>query len=222
MPIISDLQSLSHDSEIELFELRLPGGDEYSYTIYYFCNHYGVNFANEEYLPISCEIEGISYTSEGSAPRPKLRVLDKDLIISTWIHDHEGLEGSVLTIKKTLKRYTDFGSSPDSSAIKTTDVYTISHRSQEIPGKVIEFELVSAFDFVNEILPNRRCMIKCPWIYKSAECGYDERNGGFTIGNQPTYDPDEDVCAKSLTACTKRFGKTAVLPYGGFPALGRF
>jgi lambda family phage minor tail protein L len=217
MPIISDLQSLSHDAEIELFELSNVRG---AIETYFFCNHYGVGFNGYAYLPIACEIEGIAYTSEGSAPRPKLRISDTGLVISTWVHDHEGLEGSTLTIKKTLKRYTDYGSDPDGSAVKTTDVYTVSHRSQEIPGRVIEFELVSGFDFVNEILPNRRCMIKCPWIYRSAECGHT--GAGYTIANQPTSDPALDVCAKSLTACTKRFGKTAVLPYGGFPALGRF
>lgn len=224
MPIISDLQSLSHDAEIELFELTEFDRSD-PFAAFRFCNGAvavtGTSFNGSLYQPIACEIDGIHYTSEGAAPRPKLRVSDAGVIISNLIHEHGGLEGSILTLRKTLRRYLDDQATADGTAVKTTDIYTLSHVTQEIPGKVIEFELVSSWDFVEEILPNRRCIIKCPWIYRSPQCGYTG-TAMFTIANQPTSDEDEDRCAKTLTACRKRFGNKATLPYGGFPGLQRF
>jgi lambda family phage minor tail protein L len=237
MAIISDLQSLSHDAEIELFELtnfinldddplfNWSDQDLYADRIFRFTNVatnlQGTYFGGDRYYPIACEINGISYTSEGSPPRPKLLVSDAASVVSDIIEDFSLLEGSILTIKKTLRRYLDDQPTADSTAFKPVDVYTISHVAKQIPGKVVEFELVSAWDFVEEILPNRRCIRKCPWIYRSASCGY-AGNEMYDLNNQPTFDLEQDRCAKTVTACAVHFGKTSVLYHGGYPGLQRF
>lgn len=44
----------------------------------------------------------------------------------------------------------------------------------------------------------------------------------FDLADQPTYIAANDVCAKRLTSCEKRFGTTLPLPFGGFPGVGQF
>lgn len=226
MPLIGSLQSLAHDADVMLFELT--NYDPNSTTeIYRFTNFVGVTFGGYKYNPIACEIDGIQYTSEGAAARPKLRISDVtedpdnpgSLLISNMIRLYDGLEGATLTIKKTLRTFLADGDTPDSTAYLVMDICMISHRSQDIPGVGVEFELTNPIDFVNEILPGRRAIPKCPWRYRGTECGYT--GSGYTIANVSTSDPDLDICAKTVTACEKRFGKTATLPFGGFPGLQR-
>jgi lambda family phage minor tail protein L len=226
MSLIGSLQSLAHDADVLLYELTNYDPNS-STEIFRFTNLVGVTFGGFKYEPIGCEIEGVQYTSEGAAARPKLRVADiaedpnnpGSLLISNMIRLYDGLEGATLTIKKTLRTFLADGSTPDATAFMILDICMISHRSQEVPGEAVEFELTNPIDFVNEILPGRRAIPKCPWRYRGVECGYT--GGGYTINNVPTSDPDLDICAKTVTACEVHFGTTATLNHGGYPSLQR-
>jgi lambda family phage minor tail protein L len=163
----------------------------------------------------------LQYTGEGSLPRPRLTVGDTSKIISGLVYFYGGIEGAKLTLRSTLKRYLDGQPTADPTAIKAMDSFTVSQRTQEIPGQAIEFELAAPIDFVEESVPARHALPNCPWIYRGAECSYSGA-ARYTIDNRRTLDPAQDVCAKTLTACTKRFGRNAVLPFGGMPGLRRF
>ena len=56
--------------------------------------------------------------------------------------------------------------------------------------------------------------------YRSGECGYA---GGPVANykNNPTSDPAQDQCSRTMTGCKKRFGEFGALPFGGFPAIAR-
>ncbi len=219
MALITDLQYLTIDSEIELFELSEYNPASPS-DIFRFTNHVGVSFGGIAYTPLACEIEGIVYSAEGSLPRPKLRLSDASGYVSSLIYSFDGLEGAKITIRKTLKRYLDGQASPDSSQEKPRDIFQISQRTQEIPGKIIEYELAAMIDFNDETLPRRICASTCMWRYRDANtCGY----GGsamFTITGASTTDPTKDICGKDISDCQKRF-PTGALPYGGFPSIRR-
>ena len=224
MPIISNLQSLQHDAVITLF--RLTG---YNVSApnesFFFTNNIGVAFEGRSYNPVPCEITGLDITSEGALPRPTLTIADPAteggaFLISSLIRLYGGLEGAKLDFSVTTKNYLDGQPDAGQNAIALYDSYVVSQRIREIPGKIIEFELSSAIDFVEEVLPSRHCIKKCPWRYRGNECGYTGSQG-YTLSNTRTADPKLDQCSKTVTACTKRFGRRAVLPFGGFPALLR-
>lgn len=220
MAIISDLQSLAHDAELYLYQLS--GYNKSSPTdTFNFCNYNGVTFSDTYYTPVPCEITGMQYSSEGALARPKLRLLDVNQLISGLIYFYDGLEGSELKVISTLTKYLDGEATADATAIKIDEIYTVSQLTSSIPGKYIEYELSVPIDFIDEQTPARHCMPKCAWRYRSEECGY-VGTSMYDLNNKPTTDPAKDQCSKTVTACTKRFGRNATLPFGGMPAVNRF
>jgi lambda family phage minor tail protein L len=223
--LIDDLQELDIDTEITMFELSNVGNTQNSFTgqnlfgdIFRFTNYNGVIWNGFQYSPIPCEIEGISYTSEGTIPRPKFRISDAGKVISGLIFFYGGLEGAKLTVRRTLKKFLDYQNTADPNAEKPKDIYIISQKLSEIPGKIIEFELSADIDFVEEFLPRRLCSRDCPWIYRGSDgnCGYTG-SAYFNLSNQRVLTLAEDACAKTVDACQLRFGKNAYLRHGGFP-----
>lgn len=103
------------------------------------------------------------------------------------------------------------------------DVETwIIDRKSSATSSYIEWELTAPYDIVGVKLPRRQAIQNiCPWKYRSAECSYTGTNY-FNIKDIPVVSENLDKCGKHLTSCQKRFGTTAVLPFGGFPALGLY
>jgi lambda family phage minor tail protein L len=214
------LQQLEHDAVLTLFRMTNFNRRNLAETAY-FTAGVGVVMGGVQYTPVNCELSGEEMSSEGSLARPKLRVDDTTKGISNLVYYYDGLEGARLAVYRTLKRYLDSETTADPAALRLDGLYVISQRIQEIPGKMLEFELSAPIDFVDESVPGRPCGTKCPWVYRSAECSYVGTTY-FTLDNKRTLDPSLDDCSKSVTACTRRFGKNSVLPFGGFPGLRRF
>jgi lambda family phage minor tail protein L len=218
MPIVADLQKLSLDAEIYLFSLS--GFNPLSpFESFNFSNCLGVTFNGVPYVAIAAQITGLSYTSEGSLPRPKLEVADPDGIITSIAYLYGGLEGATLEIKSTLKRYLDNGATPDPTALRITDSYQISQKIREVPGTGIEYELSSSIDVTEEYLPGRLAVNKCTAIYRNADtgCPYADPRM-FNLNNRPTLNERADRCSKTIQGCEARFGKNAVLPWNGIPS----
>lgn len=213
MPIVSDLQRLSLDSEIYLF--ALSGFNPLNpFESFHFSPNIGVSFGGISYIALPAQITGLSYSSEGALPRPKLEVGDPDGIVTSLAYLYNGLEGAYLEVKSTLKRYLDNGATPDPTAVRITDSYQVSQRLREVPGKGIEFELSSAIDVIEETLPGRLAINRCSFIYRRGECPYVGADM-FDLNDRRTLDPRKDRCSKTITGCSKRFPKQ-VLPWGGF------
>lgn len=219
--MLSEVQSLSIDAEIELFELSNYNPDSPG-DVFRFTNHIGVIFGGVSYNPIPCELEGISYTSEGSLPRPKIRISDAGGYISALINGYGGIEGSTITIRRTLRKFLDGESTANSFAEKPRDVFIVSQKTQEVPGRIVEFELSAAIDFIDEQLPGRYALQRCSAVYRNVDTGCTYAGSRyFDINNKATLDPKKDVCSKSIDGCEKRFGKKVGLPFMGFPGLQR-
>lgn len=218
-----ELQSLDHDQEVTMFELSDFNEDNPD-EIFYFSNCEAVTFNSIFYLPIACEISGLSMSAEGAPPRPKLTVSDADptdsKLITSLIAFHGGLEGATVTIRKTLRRFLDYEIDADPTQEKPRDIFVISHKVQEVPGRFVEFELSSPIDFVDEVLPGRPAIRLCPVIYRGAECTYTG-TAMFTVNDEPTLITKKDVCGKTVNSCQKRFGKANPIPHAGFPGIQR-
>jgi lambda family phage minor tail protein L len=226
--IASELQKLAPSAIIELFQLDLTiFGDQ----VYYF--HAGTNGLNQpvvwqgqEYAPFPVQAGGFEQAVGGQMPRPTLVVSNVLGLITALALAYKDMLGAKVTRKRTMQKYLDAvnfdgGVNPtaDPTAEFPDDVFFIDAKRNENP-QFIEFELASSFDVQNVQLPKRQIIQNiCPWRYRGAECGYTGTNY-FNAADQVVATLAQDVCGKRLTSCRLRFGQTAELPYGGFPAAG--
>lgn len=226
--IESDIQSLAPGFIVELFEF-----DGTAIGAAVFRWHNGVNelgnnvvFDGESYARFPIEAEGFERSTKGTIPRPILRLANVTGLISALARENNDLCGAKITRIRTFKKYLDATNFPggvnpsaDPNARMPDEVWFVDRKASE-NGIFIEFELAAAFDVTGVKLPRRQCIQNvCPWVYRSAECGYA---GGPVAdkNDQPTTDPALDKCGKRITSCKLRFGEFNELNFGGFPGVG--
>lgn len=231
---IGDLQAVAPSAIIELFEIQLVTAIHGANTIYRY--HPGTNaqtsngsvvFNSQTYQAFPLEVEGFEYSGNGQLPRPKLRASNVlGTITSILLNLPSGLEGAKFTRIRTLARYLDAVNFPagnanaDPTATFPAEIYYIDRKSAETRD-FVEFELCAAFDLIGVRAPKRQCISNiCQWVYRSAECSYT--GTGYYAENDTATSQALDVCGKKLSSCKVRFGATAQLPFGSFPAVGTF
>lgn len=225
MTIAAEIQSLSPTALVELFILdstNLAGG-----TVLRF--HAGTNglqqpvvWQGETYTPLPIEADGFDISSQGTLPRPKIRVANVQGLFSAAAAENEDLVGCKITRKRTFVRFLDAVNFPgganedaDPHQELPDDVYYVEQKTNE-NRYVVEWELTSAFDLFGVQLPRRQIIQNtCMWRYRGPECGY-AGTAYFDFNDQPCT-ADKDVCGKRLRSCKQRWGAVAMLPYGGFP-----
>jgi lambda family phage minor tail protein L len=225
--INTEIQSLSPSAIVELFELDATsiGGP----LVYW---HNGVNelgsdvvWQGNTYTRLPVEANGFEKSSNGTIPRPTLRIANVTGVISATARAYDDLIGAQVTRRKTFVKYLDavnFASGnplADPNAAFQDDIWIVDRKASE-NGIFIEFELAAIFDLAGVKLPRRQFVQNiCGWAYRSAECSY---SGGAVADTNDvaTTILANDVCGKRLASCALRFGETAVLPFGGFPAVG--
>jgi len=108
----------------------------------------------------------------------------------------------------------------DSDADFADEIWYIDRKAVET-NTYIQFELTAAHDVQGVKLPSRSIIANnCPWRYRGTECSYTGSNY-FDIDNNTVASLADDVCAKTFTACEKRFPlDTQEIPFGGFPGAG--
>jgi lambda family phage minor tail protein L len=238
----SALQEITPGAIIELYELELNTAQHGTDDIYRFHAGTSLNlnddvvWGGETYTRFPIQVEGFEYNGQGELPRPKFRISNilstVTAILSTLPN---GLGGAKVTRIRTLARFIDgvnfeggtnpFGT-PDQYAEFPKEIYYVDRKSAE-NRELVEFELAAIFDIAGVRAPKRQCLRNlCQWVYRSAECSYTGTNY-FDADNNPTNDPNSDVCGKRLSSCKVRFvsddpENPSVLPYGAFPGLGQF
>lgn len=188
-----------------------------------------VTWKGNIYTPRPFQTDGWEWNGQGSPPTPKFRTANIDLAFFGYTIDYEDMLGCIITRWRTFKNFLDGEDDADEDAHFPPDIYRIDRKSQQ-NNLLVEFELASAFDQANVLLP-RRAVVKnaCPWryriwdpvaeefVYTNAICPYTGSNM-YTFNGVATSDPLLDNCGKRLSDCKLRYGD-AVLPFGGFPAV---
>jgi lambda family phage minor tail protein L len=231
-----EIQSVAPSAIIELFELQLFTAIHGVSTLYRF--HAGTNalttngnvvFGGATYLALPIMADGFEYNGT-QLPRPRLRVSNVLGTITTILVSlPSGLEGARVSRIRTMARYIDavnfpgsvnpYGT-PDPTATFPAEVYVIDRLTAETRD-VVEFELAASFDLAGVRAPRRQCIANiCQWAYRSAECSYT--GTAYFTENDVATTLANDVCGKKLSSCKARFGATAQLPFGSFPAVGSF
>jgi lambda family phage minor tail protein L len=235
--IQEQLQAVEPSAIIELFQLELTaainGTDQ---TFYY---HAGTNdlvadivFDGLTYTAYPIEADGFEMSSQGTLPRPTMRIANADNAISALLALYNPLKAKVTRIR-TCKKFLDAvnftggtNATADPTAKFDDQIWYIDRVASENLVSV-EFELTSKLDLTNLKLPRRKILEHCPWVYRGqmpqdetsiqqgGECGY-RGTSFFDINDNPVASEADDVCGKRFRSCELRFGRKNDLPFGGF------
>lgn len=229
MTIYGDLLKLAPGALIEMFELDASAIGDALYRFFNGRNELAqpLVWQGNTYTSFPVEGTGFEITGQGKIPRPKLRLSNVDQQVGALVRSVDDLVGAKVTRRRTLKKYLDAvnfagGVNPDAdpAARLPDDVYFIERKAFE--GKAtVEFELCAPWDVHGVQLPRRIIVQNCTFRYRGPDCGYTGPAVADAADN-PTTALSLDACSKHLTGCKKRFGETAELPFGGFPAAGVF
>ncbi len=228
MTLARDIQTLEPGTLVDLFEIDMTalGG-----TVLYF--HPGKNallsdivWNGQSYVAFPIQAEGFEASGNGKMPRPLIRVANVTGLISSVLRAMDDLVGCKVTRRRTLAKYLDAVNFPgglnptaDPTQEFPPEIWFVDRKSSE-SKMVVEFELAASWDVQGVLLPRRQAIANtCGWRYRGPDCGY---TGGpvADITDTPTSSLASDQCGKRLVSCKKRFGETAVLPFGAFPAVG--
>ena len=146
-----------------------------------------------QYVPMPIEGEGFEINGNAQFSRPKLRVANKDYLITNLLQNNNDFKNAKIVRIRTFLKYLDdenfeggnpFGS-PDFTAEISNDTYLISQKTAE--NKLyVELELTSPLDLDNFEINNRLILAKyCYWQYRGHGCNYVggaiEKEDGFNF-----------------------------------------
>ena len=160
-----------------------------------------------QYLPLAIESEGFDVLGDGKLPRPKIRVSNKNHIITNFLQNYRDLINAKIVRKKAQVKFLDDtnfdGGNPfgvaDPKAELADETWLMGRKTQE--SKIfVEFELNSPLDLENFSVNNRGVVAKfCYWQYRGEGCRYQglpiEKDDG-----SPFLDADGKGVVPSYTA----------------------
>lgn len=233
MPILQDIQKLSVGTLVTFYELDLSPcqGKFGQTTTEKFRWVDGVNELGNDvvwkgitYNRFPVQTSGFDRQGDGTIPRPKLVVANIGGVIGSLAREYRDIAGAKLLRTRTFLKYLDAvnfqGGNPyaDPTQFLDSETWIVDRKSSE-NNIYVEWELTAPFDLAGVRLPRRQCLQNaCSFKYRGTECGYTGTNY-FDEFDRAT-NQDNDRCGKRLNSCKLRFGETAILPYGGFPAVG--
>ena len=212
---------------LDLFELDLT---QFGGGIFYFCNQQNEKGGNVfwrgfEYQAYPIQIEGAVLTNEGASNRPKLTVSNAEGLVVGLAEQYDLLVGAKVVRRQVLEKFLDAvnftNGNPNADPTQEfVTLYTIGQMST-LDRYTATFTLNLPVETDDALVPARLIIANvCSWEFRGDGCGYD----GFAIMDQfgnPTTDMAKSGCPGRLKDCKAHFGKTAVLPFGGFPSVDR-
>lgn len=226
MGVRRDVSQLGSLEMVEMFEWddRVIGGtDVIRWHPGTTVTEQAIVWQGETYTAMAIEAEGFEVTGTGKLPRPTIRAANIGGVLGAYLRSMTDGLGTKVTRKRTLGRYLDAVNFPDGNPYADPntafpdEIFFVSRKALENPI-FIELELAVPFDVEGVLLPRRQVIAgTCQWVYRSAECGYTGPPVQDINGN-PTSDPAQDACRKTLPACRARFGQFGVLRTSAFPA----
>ncbi len=230
---------------VELFQLDASdiGGEVYSFAPSPVLDAEGLqiapSFGGVLHAVLPFEREGFAWSGSGPLPTPRLtfKLAREDgdqasaaTALLALLDPLDDLLGARVIRLRTLRQHLDDGDDPDSDAHLGAEIYAVERKSAQTPDSV-SFELRSALDHEGVTLPRRQALDRCQWRYRIANQagdGFDYSRATcpytgaamFGLDGAAVVAPTLDRCAKNLADCKLRHG-SGVLPFGGFPGVGR-
>lgn len=122
-------------------------------------------------------------------------------------------------------------SNPDADSSAFVKHVFVLNSLEDLDELTAKFSLASWLQYFKQSVPKRKFYSSsCPFTYKGELCKYPsngsgpivgsvpqiQANGFFTINNASTENLNQDICAKTLTACKLR---NNLVNFGGFPSV---
>lgn len=229
-PVRSSIQRLEQDAVVSLYELDATVfGAQLVYFSPTLIDGEVASFGGKKYIPLPITADGFEWSGSGTLPRPTLSVTAQDLSFLSLVLSSGDLVGAPVTRIRTYRKHLDDGSDPDTSATFPVDHYVVERKASQ-NSKVIQFELSVRMDQEGRQIPARQVLRDTcthryrfydgtSYSYAGATCPYAGL-GEWGVDGQAA--PNADSCGKRLSDCKKRFGAAGVLPFYGFPGVGRY
>jgi lambda family phage minor tail protein L len=167
------VQSLEPGVLVELFQAAIPSGPTFFFHNYPKDGDGTIPFQSASYVAWPIQADGWEYGSDGSLPRPRLRIGDGNGVITGLMLAYDDLIGTLVTRKRTLQEYLDDQPGADPTQEYPPDIYQVDNIQSAVPGQAIEFELISPIDNENIMLPGRQVKANaCDWVLFGPDCGY--------------------------------------------------
>jgi lambda family phage minor tail protein L len=227
MTATADVQQLQPDALVDLFVFDTTelGGDVRRFHGY--ASPEVITWQGQPFQRFPIQASGFELTGDGRPPTPTLTIANVDGMIGALCRALDDLVGAKVTRLRTFRRYLDAvnfpGGNPEADPNEQLrpEVWYVEQRSRET-RELIELALASPLDLGGQTLPGRQITANmCGWLkhggYRGPYCGYTGTDY-FTITDARTLDSVFDKCSGRLASCKLRFGDTAALPFGGFPA----
>ena len=103
----------------------------------------------------------------------------------------------------------------DPSAIFDWQDWTLTQTEVSRLGYILE---LNRYYLPSKLYSRHTIYRRCPYAYRGSSCGYNG-TARYTVENQPTTNPSLDVCNKTISACSLRFGNEAAR-FGGLDIVG--
>jgi len=128
-----------------------------------------------DYYPLPVTAEGFELNTQGTLPRPILRVANVIPLIKDLVRIMDGLTGAKIIRRRVFYKYLDNLSNANNNAGFGDDLYLINRKKIETKS-YIEFELITPIELGDLKLPRRQIITNtCPWCYRREGCGYADR-----------------------------------------------
>lgn len=216
------ITQLEQDVLLELFDIDFTkfGGD-----VYHFCNQTNelgqpIVWQGVTYLPYPISADGFELKNTGASNRPNITLSNLYGLVTAVVEDYQGGVGAVVTRRQVYAQHLDAANfakgNPNADPNQQLVSRYVIERYSSLNSQSATFELAVPSETDGVMLPRRIIVANtCGWTYRGDGCGYT----GHPVADefdQPTNDPKKDKCSKCLQGCRARFGRKAVLPFGGF------
>lgn len=177
MTIQQDVSKTWHDAIVELFELDLEpitgnASDKYYFTAGVMPDNSKMQWKGKEYEPLPIQASGFERTTKGQIPTPELTVANVLGTLASVVNALDDLVGAKVVRRRTLLKYLDNGTEPDSTQEFPEDIFYIERKTAET-SVTITWQLASKIDLEGLQLPKRIITQNyCLWKYRGTECGY--------------------------------------------------
>ena len=192
-----------------------------------------VSLGGQVYSPWPVEFSGVKHTLKGTSARPTLSISNFGRFFDSLMRDNNNLEGAKLTETRVFETFLDGKPNADPSQTFRPDVFYLDRMTLHNQTQ-IAWECSNPLDFGNKKIPARVMTADyCGWIYRHYEggvfsynntanaCPYTGTQSYDEFGN-PVADANDKASKRLDTCCKPRFGENNPLPFGGFPAIGKF
>ena len=179
-----------------------------------------------QYIPLAIESEGFDVLGDGKMARPKIRVANKNNIITNLLQNYQDFKNAKVVRKKVQVKFLDDdnfdGGNPfgvaDSKAELLDEEWIMGRKTQE--SKIfVEFELNSPLDLESFSVNSRGIQARfCSWQYRGEGCRYQ----GLPIEQEdgaPFQDTNDTLVVPNYTPLTDDDGAEAQTDFWSDPSI---